>query len=154
MTVMHGTRRFFALVASGALLAGGVQAVRADAAPLDDVVAAIRDAGGHYRHGSATLHAADCSGLVSVAQSLAMGQPPRRLGTTATLVAGRWPHAIPGADPRHRFVIGGDHHHMSAAINGVAIEATCCGQPFRIGADARSPFTFPHVYHINEEVLA
>lgn len=127
MTVMHGARRFFALVASGALLAGGVQAVRADAA--------------------------DCSGLVSVAQSLAMGQPPRRLGTTATLVAGRWPHAIPGADPRHRFVIGGDHHHMSAAINGVAIEATCCGQPFRIGADARSPFTFPHVFHIDEKVL-
>jgi len=35
----------------------------------------------------------------------------------------------------------------------LGVEATCCGQPFRIGADARSPFSFPHVFHIEEAVL-
>lgn len=148
------TRRLSALVAVGAMLAAGIKAAAPAAAlPLDQVVATIRDAKGHYRFGAASLSAADCSGLVSVAQSLAMGKPLRRWGDTRSLLAGRWPHAIPGADPRHRFVIGGDHQHMSAAINGVAIEATCCGLPFRIGADARSPFTFPHVFHIDEKVL-
>jgi hypothetical protein len=136
------------------MLAAGVKAAAPAAAlPLDRVVATIRDAGGTYRYGAASLEAADCSGLVSVAQSLAMGQPLRRWGDTRSLLAGRWPHAIRGASPSDRFVIGADAGHMSAAIGGVAIEATCCGRPFLVGAQARSPFSFPYLFHVDEEVL-
>lgn len=147
-------QRPLALAAFGALLAAGIQvATPADAAPLDQVVATIRDAGGRYQPGSATLAGADCSGLVSVAQSLAMGQPPQRLGNTHSLLAGQWPHAIRGASESDRFIIGADTGHMSAKIGGVRIEATCCGRPFLVGAQARSPFTFPHVFHIDPGVL-
>lgn len=91
------TRRLSALVAVGAMLAAGIKAAAPAAAlPLDQVVATIRDAKGHYRFGAASLSAADCSGLVSVAQSLAMGKPLRRWGDTRSLLAGRWPHTIPG----------------------------------------------------------
>jgi len=136
------------------MLAAGIKAAAPAAAlPLDRVVATIRDAKGHYRFGAASLSAADCSGLVSVAQSLAMGQPLRRWGDTRSLLAGRWPHTIRGAQPTDRFVIGSDAGHMSAAVDGVAIEATCCGRPFLVGAQARSPFSFPHVFHLDEAVL-
>lgn len=148
-------RRFLALMALGGLLAAGVKvAAPASAMPLDAVVATIRDAGGHYQRGAATLEAADCSGLVSVAQSLAMGQEPRRLGNTHSLLAGSWPHAIPGATPDDVFIIGASRSHMSAQIDGVRVEATCCGRPFKVGPSARDPFTYPHVFHVDEAVLA
>lgn len=148
-------RRLLALLALGGLLAAGVKvAAPAEAMPLPEVVAAIRDSGGHYQRGSASLKAADCSGLVSVAQSLAMGQKPRRLGSTRSLLAGRWPHAIPGASPDDLLIIGTSRSHMSASLRGVNIEATCCGRPFKVGPSARSPFTFPHVFHIDPGVLA
>lgn len=74
------------------------------AMPLRQVVDTIAGSGGRYRYGQASLLAADCSGLVSVAQTLAMGQPVRRLGDTHTLLAGRWPDVILPAvwhvDPR------------------------------------------------------
>lgn len=149
------TRRLLALTATcGALAVCGVQqSAPADAQSLQNAVQALRDAGGRYMPGQASLTAADCSGLVSVAQSLAMGQPPRRLGSTHTLLAGQWPHAISGASDEDKFVIGADRSHMSARVGGVNIEATCCGRPFKIGPDARSPFTFPHIYHIDPAVL-
>ena len=149
------TRRLLALTALGALLAAGVKvAAPAEAMPLPEVVATIRDAGGRYSAGAASLSAADCSGLVSVAQSLAMGQEPRRLGNTHSLLAGSWPHAIPGATPDDVFIIGASRSHMSAQIDGVRVEATCCGRPFKVGPAARDPFTYPHVFHVDEAVLA
>ncbi|BBY78917.1 hypothetical protein H7I53_18105 [Mycolicibacterium pulveris] len=149
------TRRLLALLALGWLIAAGIKvAAPASAMPLPEVVATIRDSGGHYQRGAASLTAADCSGLVSVAQSLAMGGKPKRLGNTHSLLAGQWPHAIPGATPDDVFIIGASRSHMSAQIDGVRVEATCCGRPFKVGPGARDPFTYPHVFHVNPEVLA
>lgn len=149
------TRRLIVLVALGALIAAGVKvSSHAEAMPLPEVVATIADSGGHYQPGGASLHAADCSGLVSVAQTLAMGESPRRLGNTHTLLAGGWPHAIPGATRDDAFVIGVNETHMVARVNGVRIEATCCGQPFRVGPAATSPFAPQFTqYRIDEAVL-
>lgn len=70
------TRRLLVLMALGCLIAAGVRvAGRAEAMPLPEVVATIADSGGHYRYGGASLAGADCSGLVSIAQTLAMGEP-------------------------------------------------------------------------------
>lgn len=114
----------------------------------------IESSGGHYVRASASLQAADCSGLVSVAQTLAMGQPPHRLGNTNSLLAGQWPHAILGATPDDEFVIGVNPGHMLARIQGVNIESRSSGEPFRIGADAASPFD-PQFrrYHIDPLVI-
>lgn len=148
------TRRL--LAAFGALLAAShlVITTPAQAMPLPDVVAAIADSGGRYQPGAASLSAADCSGLVSVAQTLATGQPVRRLGNTHTMLAGQWPDAIPGASRDDRFVVGVNPGHMVARVNGVRIEATCCGAPFKIGPEAASPFA-PQFqqYRIDEAVL-
>jgi len=144
------TRRLLVCTLFGAVTVAGVDTADAQ---LGHVVETLRSAGGVYVAGGASLHGADCSGLVSVAQSLAMGQPLRRWGDTRSLLAGRWPHAIRGAQPTDRFVIGADAGHMSAAVDGVNIEATCCGRPFLVGAQARSPFSFPHVFHLDEAVL-
>ncbi|MCH9731659.1 MAG: hypothetical protein K0U84_18615 [Actinomycetia bacterium] len=128
---------------------------RAGAMPLPEVVSTIAESGGHYRPGGASLAGADCSGLVSVAQSLAMGEPVRRLGSTHTLLAGAWPHAIPGATRDDRFVIGVNPQHMVARVGGVRIEATCCGRPFKVGPSAASPFDPQFTqYRIDEAVLA
>lgn len=135
------------------LAAGALLAPPARAGGLGDVVNQLRDSGGRYRWASASLRAADCSGLVSVAQSLAMGQPIHRLGDTRTLMAGRWPHAISGAVPGNRFVIGGDSSHMVASILGVNVEARTSGEPFLIGPAARSPFSYAKVWHIDPAVL-
>lgn len=126
----------------------------AAAIPLPDVIAQIRDSGGRYVRAGASLGGADCSGLISVAQSLAMGQPIRRLGDTRSLLGGRWPHAIPGATEQDRFVIGVNSAHMVARIDGVGIEATTSGQPYRIGPSAASPFA-PQFrqFHIDDAVL-
>jgi hypothetical protein len=115
---------------------------------------AITTSGGHYVRASATIGAADCSGLVSVAQSLAMGQPPHRLGNTTSLLAGQWPNAIPGATPDDTFIIGVNPGHMVARVQGVDIESRSSGEPFRIGADAASPFD-PQFrqYHIDPLVI-
>jgi hypothetical protein len=83
-----------------------------------------------------------------------MGQPIHRLGNTHSLWAGAWPHAIPGAVEGDRFIIGGNSDHMVARIDGVGIEATTSGQPFKIGPEARSPFA-PEFrqYHVDPAVL-
>ncbi|MGV0793045.1 hypothetical protein [Mycolicibacterium sp. XJ1819] len=148
------TVRLLVLVALGTLLAAGVKVAPAHAMPLDAVVATIRDAHGHYAPRSASLKAADCSGLVSVAQSLAMGQPIRRLGNTRSLLAGKWPHAIRGASQDDLFVIGSSRTHMSVRVGGVNLEARQSGEPFLIGPQARDPFTFPTVWHIDPKVIA
>lgn len=139
----------------GGLLAAATKvAPPTQAMPLSQVVATIRDAGGHYASASASLKAADCSGLVSVAQTLAMGQPIHRLGSTHTALAGQWPHAIPGASQGDSFIIGANSGHMVAQINGVGIEASTSGQPFRIGAEATSVWE-PQFqrFHIDPAVL-
>jgi hypothetical protein len=145
------------LIAAAAtlVLVGVIPAPRAVAEPtnLDGAVAAVRASGGRYRYGAASLLAADCSGLVSVVQSLAMGQGARRLGDTHTLLAGRWPFAIPGAGPGDEFVIGATPSHMVAEVRGLNIEARQSGEPFRFGSDAASPWGFPHIYHIDPQVL-
>lgn len=129
----------------------------AAAAPLQlDVpgaLTAVEQSGGRYQRGAASLAAADCSGLVSVAQSIATGQPPRRLGNTTSLLAGRWPHAIPGASEADVFVIGSSSGHMVARVNGVGIEARQSGEPYRIGDDAASPWSLPTQWHVDPAVL-
>ena len=132
----------------------GINAPTAKAG-VSDVVPMLSSSGGYYRAGGASLKGADCSGLVSVAQSIAMGAPPRRLGSTRTLLAGRWPHAIPGASRDNTFVIGVNGGHMAAKVNGVRIEARSSGEPFLIGPAAASPWDsqFTAQYHIDESVL-
>lgn len=121
---------------------------------VDDVPWIIQNSGGRYVYAGASLSGADCSGLVSVAQSLAMGQSPRRLGNTHTLLAGNWPGAIPGASPNDDFVIGVNAGHMVARVNGVNIEATSSGQPFKVGEAAASPWSGQfRLYHIDPALL-
>jgi hypothetical protein len=129
--------------------------VFAPQARADDVVAAIADSGGRYVTAGASLAGSDCSGLVSVAQSLAMGEAPHRLGDTRTLLAGGWPGAIPGATPDDLFVIGVNWGHMAARVNGVGIESTTPGAPYRIGDAAASPWASQFIaqYHIDPGLL-
>lgn len=145
--------KILATIATLAVLTFTVDSPPAQAMPLPDVVAAIAASGGHYQWAEASLPAADCSGLVSVAQSLAMGQAPHRLGDTHTLLNGGWPDAIPGAGPGDEFVIGVSPTHMAAQVGGVNIESS--GGAYRVGPGAASPFDgqFTRVYHINPEVL-
>ena len=101
---------------------------------------AIESSGGRYVWAAASLAAADCSGLVSVAQSIAEGQPPHRLGDTHTLMAGRWPGVLPGASPGDEFIIASSSSHMMAQIDGVRIEARTKGEPFLVGDQAADPW--------------
>ena len=119
------------------------------------VLDAIRHSGGVYVWAAASLSAADCSGLVSVAQSLAMGQKPHRLGDTHSLLAGKWPGAIPGAKPGDRFIIGVSPTHMVAMVDGVRLESRSRGMPYLIGDQAASPWDkqFTAVYHIDPKLL-
>jgi len=119
------------------------------------VLDAIRHSGGRYVWAGASLSAADCSGLVSVAQSLAMGQKPHRLGDTHSLLAGQWPGAIPGAKPGDRFIIGVSPTHMVAMVDGVRLESRSRGMPYLIGDQAASPWDkqFTAVYHIDPRLL-
>jgi hypothetical protein len=121
---------------------------------LGDVITTLRDARGHYVRAGASLTGADCSGLVSVAQSLATGLPIHRFGSTRTILAGAWPHAIPGAVEGDAFIIGANSRHMVARVDGVGIEATTSGQPFKIGSEARSPFAPEfNQWHLDPAVL-
>jgi cell wall-associated NlpC family hydrolase len=150
------TRRLLTLVFMGGLLVGGLKvAPPARAMPLDQVVAAIQGSGGRYVWAGASLAGADCSGLVSVAQSLATGQPPHRLGDTSTLLAGRWPNAVAGAEPNDRFIIAANGSHMVAQIDGVGIESTTRGQPYRVGSAASSVWDRRYTarYHVDPAVL-
>lgn len=126
----------------------------AAAMPLPEVVSTIEHSGGHYVRGSASLVAADCSGLVSVAQSLAMGEPPHRLGNTHSLLAGQWPNVIAGATLEDEFVIGVSPAHMATRIDGVNVESTGGGN-FRVGGNAASPFDsqFTRQFHVDPAVL-
>ena len=119
------------------------------------VLDAIRHSGGVYRWAGATLAYADCSGLVSVALSLAEGQPPHRIGDTHSLLAGQWPGVIKGASPNDAFVIGVSPTHMVARINGVNIESRSAGQPYLIGPAAKSPWDaeFTAQYHVDPALL-
>ncbi len=118
------------------------------------VLDAIRNSGGVYVWAGASLRAADCSGLVSVAQSIAMGQKPHRLGDTHSLLAGKWPGAIRGASPDDRFIIGVNQGHMVAQIDGINIESRSRGKPYLVGPAARSPFSPEFtLYHIDERLL-
>ena len=121
----------------------------------DAVLGPIRESGGRYVWAGASLSAADCSGLVSVAQSLAMGQAPHRLGDTRSLLAGQWPGAIPGASPDDRFVIGVSPSHMVAMVDGVRLESKSRGMPYLIGPQAASPWDrqFPRQSHIDPALL-
>ena len=139
------------LAAGGATLA---LAGTAQATTVDDVIWMIQNSGGRYVPAGASLSGADCSGLVSVAQSLAMGQTPHRIGNTTSLLAGRWTGAIPGASTSDQFVIGVNAGHMVARINGVNIESTTSGQPYRVGAAAASPWSGRFkLYHIDPSLL-
>lgn len=148
--------RYLSLAFLGGLLAASTLfAQRAEAMPLPQVITAIQDAGGHYVRGAASLTAADCSGLVSVAQSLATGQAPHRLGNTTSLLNGQWPNAIRGASPEDVFIIAANRGHMVAQINGVGLEATTSGRPFLVGAPASSVWApqFPARFHVDPAVL-
>ena len=142
------TRKLVALMISATTILASAASARAD-----DVVSTIANSHGHYAWAQASLQAADCSGLVSVAQTLAMGEQPHRLGDTRTLLAGQWPGAIRGATPDDSFVIGSSPTHMVARINGVNVESR--GGPYRIGDDAASPWDrqFTEQYHIDPGLL-
>lgn len=148
------TRYLLCLWFGGLLAAATLVAPPAHAEPLQDVINQIRDSGGRYVHAGASLKGADCSGLVSVAQSLAMGWPIKRLGDTRSLLAGRWPHVIAGATPEDRFIIGVNSAHMVARIDGTGIEASTSGQPYKVGPSAASPFE-PRfrLFHVDPAVL-
>lgn len=142
------------LLAGAATGAALFCAQTASATTVDDVVWMIQNSGGRYVPAGASLSGADCSGLVSVAQALAMGQNPRRLGNTTSLLAGRWPGAIPGASQNDQFVIGVNAGHMVARVNGVNIESSVTGQPYRVGAAAASPWSGQfRLYHIDPSLL-
>lgn len=133
------TTRLLVCIVFGGLLAAGMKvAPPARAMSLQEVVSTIRDSGGYYARAGASLKGADCSGLVSVAQTLAMGLPIHRLGSTRTVLAGQWPNAIPGAAPDDVFIIAANVSHMVAQINGVGIESSTYGQPFKVGPEAAS----------------
>jgi hypothetical protein len=137
-----------------ALSAPVAWATTAQAATVDDVPWIIQNSGGRYVYGGASLAGADCSGLVSVAQSLATGQEPRRLGNTHTLLAGGWPGVRPGATPGDRFVIGVNAGHMVAQVDGVNIESTTAGSPYKVGAGADSPWSGRYqLYHVDPALL-
>lgn len=148
-------RRLLALMAFGALLAGGITvATPADATTaVERALDAIKGSRGRYVPGAASLVGSDCSGLVSVAQSIAMGKPIRRLGDTRSLLAGHWPGVIPGASPDDAFVIGVSSAHMVARINGVGIEARQSGEAYRVGSDAASPWSLPRQFHVDPVLL-
>lgn len=152
---MIGVRTALALMSAGAVVgAVTVAPARAGDSGADRALAAVRDSGGHYQRNSASLRASDCSGLVSVAQSIATGQPVHRLGNTGSLLAGHWPGAIAGASPSDVFVIGSSPTHMVASIQGVNIEARSSGEPYRVGADARSPWSPGYrLFHIDPSLL-
>lgn len=152
-----GVRPALACMTVGAVVAALVltpPAHAVDSGP-DRALAAVRASGGHYRTASASLPASDCSGLVSVAQSIAMGKPIRRLGDTRSLLAGRWPGAIAGATPGDIFVIATSPTHMVAMIQGIGIESRQSGEPYRIGSDATSPWDaqFTARFHVDPKVL-
>lgn len=149
------TRLLLLLIGLGGLLAATtLVAPTSRAMPLAQVVSTIQNSGGHYAGGSASLLGADCSGLVSVAQSLATGVPVQRFGNTYSLLAGNWPHAIPGARPDDLFIIGATSSHMVARVNGVGIEATGGGRPFVIGPAAKSPWTPGYrQWHLDPAIL-
>lgn len=147
-------KRLLCLAFLSGLLSGSTLFMPAVALADGSVINTLRAANGHYVAGGASLTGADCSGLVSVAQSLATGQPIARKGNTHSLLAGRWPHAVPGATPDDAFVIGANSSHMVASVRGVNIEATTSGRPFLIGPEASSPFE-PRFrqWHIDPAVL-
>lgn len=148
--------RLLACMLFGGLLSAGLKvAPPVLAMPLSQVISTLRDANGYYSWASATLKGADCSGLVSVAQSLATGQVPHRLGDTHTLLAGAWPDVIPGASQDDSFIIAANSGHMVAQIDGVGIEAKTRGTPWAIGPDATSVWA-PQFrrWHVNPAVLA
>ncbi len=123
--------------------------------PLQDVIATIQGSGGRYVAAGASLRGSDCSGLVSVAQSLATGQPIHRVGSTRSLLAGQWPGVIPGASVGDRFIIAANRSHMVAQVDGIGIEATTSGQPYKIGPAASSVWDPKYVVrvHINPALL-
>lgn len=148
--------RLLILVGLGGFIAAATLYIAgpARAEPLSQVVTTIQNSGGRYVRAGASLSGSDCSGLVSVAQSLAMGVPIHRFGDTRSLLAGRWPYAIRGAVPEDRFVIGVNRSHMVAAIDGISIEASTSGQPYKIGPSAASPFDRRFTqFHIDPGVL-
>lgn len=125
------------------------------AMPLREVVETIANSGGRYRSGGASLAGSDCSGLVSVAQSLATGAPIHRYGNTTSLLAGQWADLIPGAVPADMFIVATNASHMTAQVGGVGIESRSSGQPYRIGGSAASVFDpkFTRIYHVDERLL-
>ena len=126
----------------------------AQAATVEEVPWIIQNSGGRYVYAGASLAGADCSGLVSVAQSLATGQAPRRLGNTHSLLAGSWPGVRPGASPGDRFVIGVNAGHMVAQVDGINIESTTSGAPYRVGPGADSPWSGKYqLYHVDPALL-
>lgn len=148
-------RTILAAVAAVPLISLGLAAPAAAASGTENALDAVRSSNGRYSWGGGSLAATDCSGLVGMAQSIAMGEPPHRLGDTHSLLAGRWPGVIPGGSQDDAFVIGVSPSHMVARIDGVGIEARTSGQPYVIGPGAASPWDkqFTRVYHVDPALL-
>lgn len=84
----------------------------------------------------------DCSGFMSAIQSVLMGQPVRRLYSTAAFASGQGAAGmVPGTGSQ--FVIGveqGNPGHMAGNLAGVPVESN--GRGVTVGS-GRSPMSFP-----------
>lgn len=91
-----------------------------------------------YQWGGSSIGATDCSGEVGLWQIALQDITPRdqRLGNTTSLLAGQWPDLVPGTSGL--FIVGSNHEHMVAQLDGVNIESG--GNGVQIGAGATSPF--------------
>ncbi|AYB69446.1 tail length tape measure protein [Corynebacterium phage Juicebox] len=82
------------------------------------------DIGARYQWGGISREAADCSGFVGRVAWAAQGRDPDRagrMGTTDTMLAGRWPGFRPGR--QGPFIVGVNSAHMAATVDGIPVES-------------------------------
>ncbi|WP_306358702.1 MULTISPECIES: hypothetical protein [unclassified Nocardia] len=119
--------------------------------PVNALDFAKRHAGIPYLWGGASLNGVDCSGWVAMLQQVSTGvpNPTERFGSTDTMIAGKWPQVIPGADADDLFAIGTNRTHMAATILGVNVESAS-GVGARVGGPvgAFDP-SFTHQFHVD-----
>ncbi|MBV7294932.1 tape measure protein [Corynebacterium sp. TAE3-ERU12] len=112
-------------------------------------------AGGSYVWGGTARQAADCSGFVGRPAWAAQGKDPDqmgRMGTTHTMLAGQWPGFKPGSDGP--FVVGVNHEHMAATIDGVSVESGGdVGGPSVGKGDGAFDPQFTHHYTLNPAAM-
>ncbi|MEV6258084.1 phage tail tape measure protein [Nocardia sp. NPDC051911] len=103
--------------------------------------------------GSDLATGVDCTGLIGDAIQIAQGaaNPTQRLGDTASLLAGQWPHVLSGASKSDVFAIGANADHAAATILGTNFEARQTGERIRYGSNAASAWDpqFTAQFHVD-----